>query len=119
MLSEQPPAARTSTRSQSKRWKARLFTPDEGIRHDASPESIGAVKLLREGGSFTAVTSSQICDDDAGVFIADDRALAPAGLTIGKIDLYEVNEAFAPIPLSWLQTMGADPFRLNVRGLPH
>jgi acetyl-CoA C-acetyltransferase len=37
-------------------------------------------------------------------------------MTIDQIDLYEVNEAFAPVPLAWLQTLGADPDRLNVNG---
>ena len=47
---------------------------------------------------------------------ATDRALARAGVTIAEIDLYEVNEAFASIPLAWLKHTGADPERLNVNG---
>ena len=47
---------------------------------------------------------------------ATDRALAGAGLTIKDIDLFEVNEAFAPVPLAWLRHTGADPARLNVNG---
>ncbi len=47
---------------------------------------------------------------------ATDRALQRAGMTIGEIDLYEVNEAFAPVPLAWLKHVGADPDRLNVNG---
>ena len=47
---------------------------------------------------------------------ATERALARAGMTIGDIDLYEVNEAFAPVPLAWLQATGADPAKLNVNG---
>jgi acetyl-CoA C-acetyltransferase len=47
---------------------------------------------------------------------ATDRALARAGMKISDIDLYEVNEAFAPIPLAWLRHTGADPARLNVHG---
>ncbi|HZU64290.1 MAG TPA: acetyl-CoA C-acetyltransferase [Novosphingobium sp.] len=47
---------------------------------------------------------------------ATQKALARAGLTIGDIDLYEVNEAFAPVPLAWAQALGADPARLNVNG---
>ena len=47
---------------------------------------------------------------------ATDKALRRAGLTIADIDLYEVNEAFAPIPLAWLSHVGADPDRLNVNG---
>jgi acetyl-CoA C-acetyltransferase len=37
-------------------------------------------------------------------------------LKIEDIDLYEVNEAFAPVPLAWLQALGADAERLNVHG---
>ncbi|WP_077032915.1 acetyl-CoA C-acetyltransferase [Pelomonas sp. KK5] len=47
---------------------------------------------------------------------ATERALRKAGLKIEDIDFYEVNEAFAPIPLAWLQALGADPARLNVHG---
>ena len=44
------------------------------------------------------------------------RALHKAGMSIDDIDLLEVNEAFAPVPLAWLQVTGADPARLNVHG---
>jgi acetyl-CoA C-acetyltransferase len=47
---------------------------------------------------------------------ATKKALVRAGMTIGDIDLYEVNEAFAPVPLAWLQAIGADPAKLNVNG---
>jgi acetyl-CoA C-acetyltransferase len=47
---------------------------------------------------------------------ATKHALKRAGMGIGDIDLYEVNEAFAPIPLAWLRELGADPERLNVHG---
>ena len=129
-----------------------LHTTDEGIRRDATLQSIGSVKLLREGGKISAANASQICDGAAGVMVvseaalkahgltplarihnltvtagdpvimleeplpATDRALKRAGLRIGDIDLYEVNEAFAPVPLAWLRHVGADPDRLNVNG---
>ncbi len=44
------------------------------------------------------------------------RALERAGMTIGDIDLYEVNEAFAPVPMAWLKHTGADHAKLNVNG---
>jgi len=47
---------------------------------------------------------------------ATQRALKRAGMKIDDIDLYEVNEAFAPVPLAWLKTIGADPDKLNVNG---
>lgn len=47
---------------------------------------------------------------------ATQKALTRAGMQIEDIDLYEVNEAFAPVPLAWLQALGGDPARLNVNG---
>jgi acetyl-CoA C-acetyltransferase len=47
---------------------------------------------------------------------ATRRALERSGRSIGDIDLYEVNEAFAPVPLAWLKELGGDPDRLNVNG---
>lgn len=47
---------------------------------------------------------------------ATQRMLRKAGMTIDEIDLYEVNEAFAPVPLAWLREIGADPDRMNVNG---
>lgn len=127
-------------------------TQDEGIRFDATLESIAGVKLLAEGGTLTAASSSQICDGSSAALVvseaalkrynltplarvhtltvtagdpvimleeplfATDKALARAGLKIGDIDLYEVNEAFAPVPMAWLKHTGADPDRLNVNG---
>jgi len=129
-----------------------MHTQDEGIRFEATLESIAGVKLLREGGVITAANASQICDGASGVMVVSERALkahglkplarvhhmsvighdpvvmleAPlpatqqalkkAGLGIADIGLYEVNEAFAPVPLAWLQALGADPERLNVNG---
>ena len=131
---------------------ASMHTVDEGIRFDATLDSIASVKLLSEQGTITAATSSQICDGSSAALIvsekvlkeqgltplarivnltvtagdpvimleeplfATDRALARAGMVIGDIDLYEVNEAFAPVPLAWLKHTGADPERLNVNG---
>jgi len=125
---------------------------DEGIRYDATPESIGSVKLLQEGGTITAASASQICDGASAVMIvseaalkahgltplarivnltvtggdpvimleeplfATDRALKRAGMSISDIDLYEVNEAFAPVPLAWMKHVGADHAKLNVNG---
>jgi acetyl-CoA C-acetyltransferase len=45
-----------------------------------------------------------------------DKALKRAGLKIDEIDLYEVNEAFAPVPMAWLKHTGANPEKLNVNG---
>ena len=129
-----------------------LHDRDEGIRPDATLESIGSVKLLKEGGVITAANASQICDGASAVLVvseralkehgltplarvhtltvtagdpvimleeplfATDKALKRAGMRIDEIDLYEVNEAFAPVPLAWAKHTGADPERLNVNG---
>jgi acetyl-CoA C-acetyltransferase len=129
-----------------------MHTVDEGIRWDVTPEGMASVKLLMEGGTITAATSSQVCDGASAVMIASaqavkdhnltpmarivnmtviggdpvmmldvplpatDKALARAGMKISDIDLFEVNEAFAPIPMAWLRHTGADPARLNVHG---
>lgn len=47
---------------------------------------------------------------------ATHRALAKAGLTINDIDRVEINEAFAPVPMAWMQELGADPAKVNVNG---
>lgn len=47
---------------------------------------------------------------------ATERALRKAGLRLADIDLFEVNEAFASVPLAWLAATGADPAKLNVHG---
>jgi acetyl-CoA C-acetyltransferase len=44
------------------------------------------------------------------------KALERAGMKLGDIDLFEVNEAFAPVPLAWLKHTGADPQKMNVNG---
>jgi acetyl-CoA C-acetyltransferase len=47
---------------------------------------------------------------------ATDKALARSGMKLSDIDLYEVNEAFASIPMAWLKHHDADPAKLNVNG---
>ena len=132
--------------------KTESHVVDEGIRFEASLEGIKGVKLLVEGGTVTAATSSQICDGASGVMVVNEaglkrlgvaplarihhmtvtagdpvimleepvfatqKALKKAGMSINDIDLYEVNEAFAPVPLAWLQGNDADPAKLNISG---
>jgi acetyl-CoA C-acetyltransferase len=47
---------------------------------------------------------------------ATRRALKKAGMQVEDIDLFEVNEAFAPVPVAWLDELKADPAKLNVNG---
>ena len=51
-----------------------------------------------------------------GPIEATRMVLEKAGVSIEDIDLYEVNEAFAPVPLAWLDDIGANPEKLNVNG---
>ncbi|MED5544701.1 MAG: acetyl-CoA C-acetyltransferase [Pseudomonadota bacterium] len=44
------------------------------------------------------------------------KLLARTGLSLADIDLYEVNEAFASIPMAWAKALEADPAKLNVNG---
>lgn len=51
-----------------------------------------------------------------GPIAATKKVFAKAGLEIGDMHRYEVNEAFAPVPLAWLHDIGGDPEKLNVNG---
>ncbi len=53
---------------------------DEGIRFDSSLEAIKGVKLLMEGGSLTAASSSQICDGASGVMVVNEKGLKALGV---------------------------------------
>jgi acetyl-CoA acyltransferase len=51
-----------------------------------------------------------------GPIPATQKALRRSGLSIGQIGAFEVNEAFAPVPMAWLAETGADPRALNANG---
>ncbi|MEH3143297.1 MAG: acetyl-CoA C-acyltransferase [Mycobacterium kyogaense] len=51
-----------------------------------------------------------------GVIPATEKVLARSGLSLADIDLFEVNEAFAPVVLAWARDTGADLARTNVNG---
>jgi len=51
-----------------------------------------------------------------GPISATQKILARSGLQLGDIDLFEVNEAFASVPIAWLKETGAPADRLNVNG---
>jgi acetyl-CoA acyltransferase len=63
-----------------------------------------------------AVTGSDPLFMLTGVIPATAKVLARAGLGIDDMDAYEVNEAFASVPLAWLDEVGADPAKLNPWG---
>jgi acetyl-CoA C-acetyltransferase len=67
------------------------------------------------------VASLAVVGDDpvymlTGPIPATRAALNRAGLSIGDIDVFEVNEAFAPVVLAWQQETGAPPEKTNVNG---
>jgi acetyl-CoA C-acetyltransferase len=47
---------------------------------------------------------------------ASRKALAAAGMSVGDVDLWEINEAFAAVPLQTMRLLGLDPERVNVNG---
>lgn len=51
-----------------------------------------------------------------GPIAATRKVLAQAGLTLDDIDLFEINEAFAPVPMVWMKELGVSANRLNVNG---
>ena len=68
-----------------------------------------------------AITGFAVMGDDpmmllTAIIPATRRLLARSGLAISQIDAYEVNEAFASVPLAWQREFGADPARLNALG---
>jgi len=65
--------------------------------------------------SFTSVGSDPTLML-TGPIAATRKVLQQAGLSIDEIDLFEVNEAFAPVPLVWMQEMGVSHDKLNVNG---
>lgn len=91
-------------------------------------DGAAAVLIANEAGMKASNLSARarihtltVVGDDPVVMLggpipATEKALARAGLTIGDMDLYEVNEAFCPVPLAWAKAVGADPERLNVNG---
>jgi acetyl-CoA acyltransferase len=68
-----------------------------------------------------AVTHFAVAGDDpllmlTAIIPATRKLLQRAGMPLSAIDAYEVNEAFAPVPLAWEKALGADPEKLNVFG---
>jgi acetyl-CoA acyltransferase len=82
-----------------------------------SSERAAELRLTPLARVHTAVVTG----DDPVVMLtgpipATAKALAKSGLSLGDIGVFEVNEAFAPVPLAWLAETGADPARLNPNG---
>lgn len=108
-----------------------LFAPDglltAGNSSQLSDAAAAMLVTTSEGAARAGLTP--IVRVHTAVLAADDpiamltapipgtlKALARAGLTIDDIGAFEINEAFASVPLAWLAETGADPARLNVNG---
>ncbi|MBP1971282.1 acetyl-CoA acyltransferase [Virgibacillus natechei] len=69
---------------------------------------------------FRVIARSVVGSDPSlmltGPIPATEKVLLKAGLSIEDIDIFEVNEAFASVPLAWLKETGADPKKLNPNG---
>jgi len=78
------------------------------------------LKKIKTDPRARIVAISVVGDDPimmlGGPIPASHKVLKAAGLNIDDIDLYEVNEAFAPVPLSWAIELKADKEKLNVNG---
>ncbi|MDD2547388.1 MAG: thiolase family protein [Burkholderiaceae bacterium] len=97
---------------------------------NASQMSDGAAAMLLVSERMAAKLSLQprarfvgfdVCGDSPLMMLsapipATRRVLAKTGMQLADIQHYEINEAFAPVPLAWAKELGADPARLNPRG---
>jgi len=108
------------------------FKKPDGVIHagNSSQISDGSAALLmttsdkaRELGltPVARVHTAVLAADDPVIMLtapipATRKALRKSGLRIDEIGAFEVNEAFAPVPLAWLAEMGADPKALNPNG---
>jgi acetyl-CoA acyltransferase len=107
------------------------FRPDGVVTAgSASQISDGAAALAITTSDWAAahglrplarIVSAVVVADDPVIMLtapipATAKALHRAGLRIADLGAYEVNEAFAPVPLAWLTETGADPARLNPLG---
>jgi acetyl-CoA acyltransferase len=107
------------------------FRPD-GVIHagNSSQISDGSAALLmttsdkaRELGltPIARIHTAVLAANDPVIMLtapipATQKALKKSGLSLADIGVYEVNEAFAPVPLAWLADIGADPAKLNPNG---
>jgi acetyl-CoA acyltransferase len=107
------------------------FKPDGTIHAGNSSQiSDGSAALLmmtsdkaRELGltPIARVHTAVLAADDPVIMLtapipATRKALKKSGLTVDDIGVFEVNEAFSPVPIAWLAETGADPARLNPNG---
>ena len=107
------------------------FKPD-GVIHAGNSSQISdgsAALLMTTSEKAAALGLTPVARIHTAVLAADDpvimltapipatkKALAKSGLGLDEIGAFEVNEAFAPVPLAWLADIGADAKTLNPNG---
>jgi acetyl-CoA acyltransferase len=112
--------------------KLKAVFKEDGVIHagNSSQISDGAAALMmttsdkaRELGltPVARVHTAVLAANDPVIMLtapipATRKALAKSGLALDDIGVFEVNEAFAPVPLAWLAEIGADPAKLNPNG---
>ena len=84
-----------------------VTTADKAFELDLTP-----IVRYRAG----AVTGADPVLMLTGPIPATEKVLRKAGVSLADVGVFEVNEAFAPVPLAWLAETGADPDRLNPLG---
>ncbi|MEE2059126.1 thiolase family protein [Rhodococcus artemisiae] len=105
---------------------------EDGVIHagNSSQISDGAGALLVTTSEYAAargwtpivrIHTSSVVGDDPRIMLtapiaATKKALDRAGLTIANVGAFEINEAFAPVPVAWQRETGADPDALNPLG---
>ena len=94
-----------------------------GIVDGAAAVLIGSEAAGKTHGlkARARIVSVALSGDDPTIMLtgpmpAARKALAKAGLTIDQIDLFEVNEAFATVPMKFMQEMGVPHEKVNVNG---
>ncbi|MGH3262787.1 MAG: thiolase family protein, partial [Trebonia sp.] len=107
------------------------FKPD-GVIHagNSSQISDGSAALLMATSEKAAelgltpvarVHTAVLAAEDPVIMLtapipATRKVLKKSGLSLADIGVFEVNEAFAPVPLAWLAEIGADPAKVNPNG---
>ncbi len=84
-----------------------LTSPDYARAHDLKPRA--KVRAIATAGAEPLIMLTAPTP-------ASRRALAKAGMEVGDIDLWEINEAFAAIPLQTMRNLGLDHDKVNVNG---
>jgi acetyl-CoA acetyltransferase len=83
----------------------------------ASPQAVGKLNLM----PLARIDARLVTGSDPtlmldGIIPATEKILLKSGLSLDDIDVFEVNEAFASVPLAWLNTLQVDIEKVNPNG---